>query len=82
MDLPLQLAAEVQRNVLAALAEDIGGGDLTSLLSPGDKRSQGTVVSREDAVLTAIATTDRIIAAAARRGKPTPAPCSPPSAPR
>jgi nicotinate-nucleotide pyrophosphorylase (carboxylating) len=51
MDLPLQLAAEVQRNVLAALAEDIGGGDLTALLSPGDKRSQGTVVSREDAVL-------------------------------
>ena len=51
MDLPLQLAAEVQRNVLAALAEDIGGGDLTALLSPADKRSLGTVVSREDAVL-------------------------------
>jgi nicotinate-nucleotide pyrophosphorylase (carboxylating) len=31
---PLQLAAEVQRNVLAALAEDIGGGDLTALLTP------------------------------------------------
>lgn len=51
MDFPLQLAAEVQRNVLAALAEDIGGGDLTALLSPASKRSLGTVVSREDAVL-------------------------------
>ena len=33
MELPLQLAAEVERNVLAALAEDIGGGDLTALLT-------------------------------------------------
>ena len=51
MEFPIQLAAEVQRNVLAALAEDIGGGDLTALLSPANKRSLGTVVSREDGVL-------------------------------
>ena len=51
MELPLQLAAEVQRNVLAAMAEDIGGGDLTALLSSATRRSQGAVVSREDAVL-------------------------------
>jgi len=51
MEFPLQLAAEVQRNVLAALAEDIGGGDLTALLTPATRRSQGTVISREDAVL-------------------------------
>jgi len=51
MNLPLQLAAEVQRNVLAALVEDIGGGDLTALLCSTTKRSRGTVVSREDAVL-------------------------------
>ena len=51
MELPLQLAAEVQRNVLAALVEDIGGGDLTALLTPATRRSQGTVISREDAVL-------------------------------
>ena len=51
MELPLQLAAEVQRNVLAALVEDIGGGDLTALLTSATKRSQGTVISREDAVL-------------------------------
>jgi nicotinate-nucleotide pyrophosphorylase (carboxylating) len=51
MDFPLQLAAEVQRNVLAALVEDIGGGDLTALLTSASRRSQGTVISREDAVL-------------------------------
>jgi nicotinate-nucleotide pyrophosphorylase (carboxylating) len=51
MELPLQLAAEVQRNVLSALVEDIGGGDLTALLTPAARRSQGTVISREDAVL-------------------------------
>jgi nicotinate-nucleotide pyrophosphorylase (carboxylating) len=55
MELPLQLAAEVQRNVLAALVEDIGGGDLTALLTSATKRSQGTVISREDAVLAGIA---------------------------
>ncbi|MDO8788069.1 MAG: carboxylating nicotinate-nucleotide diphosphorylase [Sulfuritalea sp.] len=51
MELPLQLAAEVQRNVLAALVEDIGGGDLTALLTPATRRSHGTVLSREAAVL-------------------------------
>jgi len=51
MEFPLQLAAEVQRNVLAALVEDIGGGDLTALLTSATRRSQGTVVSREVAVL-------------------------------
>jgi nicotinate-nucleotide pyrophosphorylase (carboxylating) len=51
MEFPLQLAAEVERNVLAALAEDIGGGDLTALLTPAGHRAAGIVVSREDAVL-------------------------------
>jgi nicotinate-nucleotide pyrophosphorylase (carboxylating) len=51
MDFPLQIAAEIERNVLAALAEDIGGGDLTALLGPAGCCAAGTVVSREDAVL-------------------------------
>lgn len=51
MGFPLQLAAEVERNVLAALAEDIGGGDLTALLTPADHLSRGRVISREDAIL-------------------------------
>ena len=51
MGFPLQLAIEVERNVLAALAEDIGGGDLTALLTPAGHVSRGLVVSREDAIL-------------------------------
>jgi len=51
MDVSLLLAAEIERNVLAALAEDIGGGDLTALLTPAGRRALGTVISREDAVL-------------------------------
>jgi nicotinate-nucleotide pyrophosphorylase (carboxylating) len=51
MDFALHLAAEIDRNVSAALVEDIGGGDLTALLTPADRPSTGTVISREEAVL-------------------------------
>ena len=47
----LELAAEIERNVVAALVEDIGGGDLTAMLVPSGHVSRGTVVSREAAVL-------------------------------
>ena len=47
----IRLAAEIERNVLAALAEDIGSGDLTALLIPAGHNSRGLVVTREDAVL-------------------------------
>lgn len=46
-----QLSAEVERNVLAALAEDVGAGDLTAQLTPPGRPARGTVVSREAAVL-------------------------------
>ncbi|HEY3433371.1 MAG TPA: carboxylating nicotinate-nucleotide diphosphorylase [Rhodocyclaceae bacterium] len=51
MEFSIPLTAEIDRNVLAALQEDIGGGDLTALLTAGGKRSRGTVICREDAVL-------------------------------
>lgn len=43
--------AEIDNNVKQALAEDIGAGDLTASLIPGDKELSASVVSREDAVL-------------------------------
>lgn len=46
-----QLAIEVQRCAAAALAEDVGTGDLTARLTPAGHLSRGVVVSREDAVL-------------------------------
>jgi nicotinate-nucleotide pyrophosphorylase (carboxylating) len=47
----LAMAAEIDRNVVAALAEDIGGGDLTALLTTYGRAARGTVVCREPAVL-------------------------------
>jgi nicotinate-nucleotide pyrophosphorylase (carboxylating) len=43
--------SEIERNVAAALAEDIGEGDLTAQLVPADRVVQARVVSRESAVL-------------------------------
>jgi len=45
------LAAEIIRNVDAALAEDIGPGDLTANLIPADRIARATVISREAGVL-------------------------------
>ena len=51
MNFPPDLVAEVERNVRAALDEDIGSGDLTALLTPARHPARGIVVSREEAVL-------------------------------
>lgn len=50
-----RLAPEIERNVGAALTEDIGFGDLTAQLTDADKRSKGTVISREAATVAGIA---------------------------
>lgn len=42
---------EIERNVVAALAEDVGAGDLTAQLVPADRVTRATIVSRENAVL-------------------------------
>lgn len=46
-----QLAIAIQRDVAAALAEDVGTGDLTACLIPAGRPALGRVISREDAVL-------------------------------
>jgi nicotinate-nucleotide pyrophosphorylase (carboxylating) len=51
MDFSPSLAAAVDRNVSAALAEDIGSGDLTAMLMPAGRIATGTVISREAATL-------------------------------
>ncbi|SDG85697.1 carboxylating nicotinate-nucleotide diphosphorylase [Propionivibrio dicarboxylicus] len=47
----LLLDAEIERNVAAALAEDVGGGDLTAQLVPAGTIAHATVIARENAVL-------------------------------
>ncbi len=47
----MNLASEIERNVTAALAEDVGSGDLTAQLAPNVPDAQATVISRQHAVL-------------------------------
>ncbi len=45
------LDAEIERNVAAALTEDVGSGDLTAQLVPAGEHRRATVIAREDAIL-------------------------------
>jgi nicotinate-nucleotide pyrophosphorylase (carboxylating) len=47
----MNLADEIERNVTAALAEDVGGGDLTAQLTPDRPDARAHVVCRQAAVL-------------------------------
>jgi nicotinate-nucleotide pyrophosphorylase (carboxylating) len=47
----VDLAPEIERNVNAALAEDVGSGDLTALLTSAGSVAAAKIVSRGDAVL-------------------------------
>jgi len=64
-DYPLN--EEINRNVSAALAEDIGAGDLTASLVPGERLVRATVISREAGVLCGTAWFDECV----RRCDPT-----------
>jgi nicotinate-nucleotide pyrophosphorylase (carboxylating) len=47
----MDLASEIERNVAAALAEDVGAGDLASPLTPAGRTAQAVVVCRQEAVV-------------------------------
>ncbi len=51
---------DVQESVRRALAEDVGGGDLTAALIPADEISEARVISREPAVLCGTAWFDAV----------------------
>jgi len=51
MPIAALLDAEIERNVTAALSEDVGSGDLTAQLVPAGVRSRASVVARESAIL-------------------------------
>ena len=55
------LAAEISRNIDAALVEDVGAGDLTASLVPGDRKVKATVISREAGVLCGTAWFDECV---------------------
>jgi nicotinate-nucleotide pyrophosphorylase (carboxylating) len=47
----MDLASEIERNVAAALAEDVGSGDLTAPLTPAGKTARAVVMCRQEAVI-------------------------------
>ncbi|HET9664465.1 MAG TPA: carboxylating nicotinate-nucleotide diphosphorylase [Burkholderiales bacterium] len=46
----MDLASEIERSVNAALAEDVGSGDLTALLTPAASRAAASVISRSPVI--------------------------------
>lgn len=58
-----QLRIEIQRSVAAALAEDVGTGDLTARLIPAETDARGRVITREAAVICGTAWFDATFAA-------------------
>ncbi|CAM5521189.1 carboxylating nicotinate-nucleotide diphosphorylase [Thauera mechernichensis] len=58
-----QLRVEIQRNVAASLAEDIGTGDLTARLIAPDTEARGRVITREHAIVCGTAWFDAAFAA-------------------
>ena len=61
IDFDFPLAPEIDRNVTAALAEDVGAGDLTASLVPGERLVKATVISREPGVLCGTAWFDECV---------------------
>ncbi|KFB66275.1 carboxylating nicotinate-nucleotide diphosphorylase [Candidatus Accumulibacter vicinus] len=51
MTFAAMLDTEIERNVAAALSEDIGSGDLTAQLVPAGEIRRATVIARENAIL-------------------------------
>jgi nicotinate-nucleotide pyrophosphorylase (carboxylating) len=45
------LEQSIQMNIQQALAEDIGGGDITAMLTPEDEQATATIISRENMLL-------------------------------
>jgi nicotinate-nucleotide pyrophosphorylase (carboxylating) len=51
MHAPVSVPADLARQVAAALAEDIGGGDLTAALIPPARAGRATVITREPTIV-------------------------------
>jgi len=46
-----ELSGEIQANVRAALAEDVGSGDITAQLIPAERAASARIITRENATL-------------------------------
>ena len=55
-----ELSGEIQANVRAALAEDIGSGDITAQLIPAERVASARIITRENATLAGTAWVDEV----------------------
>ncbi|HEY6612375.1 MAG TPA: nicotinate-nucleotide diphosphorylase (carboxylating), partial [Pseudomonas sp.] len=54
------LGAEITANVRAALAEDIGSGDITAQLIPAERLARAKIITREAATICGTAWVDEV----------------------
>ncbi|MEN8213868.1 MAG: carboxylating nicotinate-nucleotide diphosphorylase [Pseudomonadota bacterium] len=57
---PLPPAEEIRRQVATAIAEDVGNGDLTAALLPGELLAEAQVIAREAGVICGISWVDEV----------------------
>lgn len=55
-----ELSGEIQANVRAALAEDIGSGDITAQLIPAERDASARIITRENATIAGTAWVDEV----------------------
>ncbi|MGC4007998.1 MAG: carboxylating nicotinate-nucleotide diphosphorylase [Pseudomonas sp.] len=55
-----ELSGEIQANVRAALAEDVGSGDITAQLIPAERDASARIITRENATLAGTAWVDEV----------------------
>ncbi|MDN6861079.1 carboxylating nicotinate-nucleotide diphosphorylase [Pseudomonas sp. CAN2814] len=55
-----ELTGEIQANVRAALAEDVGSGDITAQLIPAERDASARIITRENATIAGSAWVDEV----------------------
>ena len=55
-----ELSAEIQANVRAAVAEDVGSGDITAQLIPAERDACARIITRENATIAGTAWVDEV----------------------
>lgn len=55
-----ELSGEIQANVRAALAEDVGSGDITAQLIPAERNASARIITRENATVAGRAWVDEV----------------------
>ena len=60
MSMPPLLEKSIPEHVAGAIAEDVGGGDITAMLIPEERQARARVITRDDAVLCGTAWVDEV----------------------